>query len=403
MTENNDNQFKLHEIVISVAALALFGVLFTSTQLFKSPFIVFGVIIFVLFPFRKSKLIKVILSLSIIIFLLWFFHEITQLLVPFVVAFIISYILNPLVEFLGKKNISRTLSSLIILLGFVAIIVVAFIFLIPIIVKQFTDFINSLPSTFVSIQNWVNIVFLPWLASFGIPTQDIQSNFVSGLPGRMSALFEVFIGGLSGVFGTLSVILSQIVNIILIPFLTFYLLKDFDDIKSLIKNLLPNKSKNKIINIIRKIDDLMGRYLRGTFLVVLIHAVFVSVSLTILGVKYSIFLGAIAGFLDLIPYFGLLISLTLSSIVAIFSGSPGVQIPFTILTYVVANLLETTIFAPKIIGSKIGLHPVILILSLLIFSYFFGFIGLIIALPTVSILLMFFKEWMEKRSGKVSE
>lgn len=403
MTEENNYQVKVHEIIISVIAIALFSVLFSSTQLFKSPFIVFGVLIFVLFPFRKSKLIKIILTLSVLVFLIWFLNEIVQLLVPFIIAFLISYVLNPLVTLLNRKKLSRALSSLMILLTFVGIIILISIFLIPVIITQFTEFIHNIPSAFNDIQNWVNTVLLPWMASIGLPTQDIQTKLVSGISGQLSSIFDVFVGGLSKIFGTLSIILSQIVNIILIPFLTFYILKDFDEIKELVKNLLPIDKKQKIINNIHRIDDLMGSYLRGAITVALINGILVSIFLSIIGVKYSILLGAISGLLDLIPYFGLLISLALSTIVALLGNAPGVQVPFTILTYIGLNILETSFLAPKIIGSKIGLHPAILILSLLIFSYFFGFIGLLIALPTVSIILMFFKDWMDRRTLRREE
>lgn len=400
MTENNNNQFRTHEIIISIISVTLFGVLFVSTQLFKSPFIVFGVIIFTLLPFRRSKLIRIIFSLSVLIFLIWFFHEISQLLLPFIIAFLISYILNPLVEMLSRRKLSRSLSSLLILLGFVGVIVLVSIFLIPIIVAQFAEFINNLPRTFLIIQNWLNFQLLPWLASLGIPTQDLQSKILSDLPGKLSTIFNVFIGGLSGIFSTLSVILSQLVNIILIPFLTFYILKDFDDIKSLVKSLLPKEKRTEIIANIRRVDELMGNYLRGALTVALINGILVTILLSIIGVKYSILLGAIAGLLDLIPYFGLLISLALSTTVALFSGNPGLQVTLTALTFIGLNLLETSFLAPKIIGKKIGLHPAILILSLLVFSYFFGFLGLLIALPTVSIILMFVKDWLAKRSSE---
>lgn len=403
MSDNN-SQYKIHEIIISIIALTLFGLLFTTTQLFKSPFIVFGVIIFILFPFKRSRLIKIILSLSTIIFLLWFFNEISQLLIPFIVAFIISYILNPLVEFLSKRKLSRAVSSLLILLVFIGIIVVSAIFLIPVIIFQFTQLINIIPSGFINIQNWVNVTLVPWLTSLGIPTNDLQDKIVNGLSGKLSAIFEAFVGSLSKLFGTLSIILSQIINLILIPFLTFYILKDFDDIKALVRNLLPVKKKAKIIENFHKIDNLMGSYLRGALTVALINGILVSIILTILGIKYSILLGAISGLLDLIPYFGLLISMTLSTIVALLSNSPGVQVPFTIITYIGLNILETSFLAPKIIGSKIGLHPAVLILSLLVFAYFFGFVGLLIALPAVSVILMFFREWMEKKAnGKIEE
>jgi predicted PurR-regulated permease PerM len=96
----------------------------------------------------------------------------------------------------------------------------------------------------------------------------------------------------------------------------------------------------------------------------------------------------------------LLVSITIKVIVALFSGDPGLQIPLVILLYLLQNLLETSYIIPKIIGERIGLHPALLILSLLVFSYFFGFVGLLIALPAVSIVIMFVKEWLEKREAK---
>lgn len=164
------------------------------------------------------------------------------------------------------------------------------------------------------------------------------------------------------------------------------------------RNYFLKGKRETAVKYYHKIDDLLGKYVRGALLVALINGTLVSIFLSILGIKYSIFLGAISGLLDLIPYFGLLISLTISSAVAIFSGNPSTQVPLTIITYIALNILETSFLAPKIIGGKIGLHPAILILSLLIFAYFLGFVGLIIALPTVSIIIMFFKEWLAKRN-----
>nr|HMQ80858.1 AI-2E family transporter [Ignavibacteria bacterium] len=117
-------------------------------------------------------------------------------------------------------------------------------------------------------------------------------------------------------------------------------------------------------------------------------------------VKFAVFLGALGIVLNIIPYFGLLVEITLAVIVSLFSGDPGFQIPLVILLYLAQNLLETSFIIPKIVGNRIGLHPALLILSLFVFSYFFGFIGMLIALPTMSIIIMFFKEWMASREEK---
>ena len=138
MDELKEQSVRTYEVIISITALALFGVLFTVTELFKSSFIVLGVILFILFPFRRSRLIKVILWLSVIIFTLWFLHSLAQILIPFIIAFLLSYILNPLVDFLTIRKIPRTVSSLLIIFGFIGLLVLAAIFIVPIILLQFT-------------------------------------------------------------------------------------------------------------------------------------------------------------------------------------------------------------------------------------------------------------------------
>ena len=400
--ENRENTNRIYEVVVSVTALTLFGVLFTVTELFHNPFIVFGVIIFVLYPFRKSKLIKIILTLSSIIFSLWFLHSISALLAPFLAAFIISYTLNPLVEYLSRSKMSRTAASALILGVFVIIAATAILLLTPPIVSQFTELINSLPSALSDLQNWISVILIPKLESIGIPTADIQNKLTQDLPTKLENIINGLLSSLSGIFAGLSVVLTQLVNIILIPFLTFYILKDFDEIKQLVKNLFPSAKRKTISEYYNKIDLQLGSFIRGQLIVSLIHGILVYIFLSILGVKFAVFLGAIGVVLNIIPYFGLLVEITLAVIVSLFSGDPGFHIPLVIIIYLLQNLSETSFIIPKIIGERIGLHPAILILSLFVFSYFFGFIGMLIALPTMSVIIMFFKQWLASREEKAA-
>lgn len=392
-----DNNFKIHEIIISAASLVLFGVLFTVTDLFHNPFIVFGVILFVLIPYRRSKLIKIILSLSSIIFVLWFLHSISNILAPFLISFIIAYALNPLAEKMTTQKISRTLASLIILLTFIIISVTTGILLAPPIAEQFSELIKSLPNALNDLQMWINTVLLPKFDSWGIPTEELQTKLSEDLPNKLENILNSLLSGLSGLFAGISIVLTQIVNIILIPFITFYILKDFDKIKSLVKELIPEKSQETAIEYYHKIDKTLGSFIRGQLTVSILHGIIVYIFLSIIGIKFSAFLGAAGIVLNIIPYFGLLVEITLSSTTAFFSGDPGFQVPAVIICYLVLNIAETSYISPKIIGERIGLHPALLILSLFIFSYFFGFIGMLIALPTMSIIVMLFKEWLNYR------
>lgn len=399
MNKPAEQDYTTYEVIISLIAIALFGVLFSVTELFKSPFIVYAVILLVLYPFRKSKLIKVILSLSTIIFIVWFLNSIAQLLIPFIIAFLLAYILNPLVNWLTTKNFSRTLSSLLIILVFLGLITLLVIFLAPPIVNQFSELAASMPVAIKGLGEWFNKVLLPKLAELGIPSKTIEEKVINELPARLEQLLNTLLNSLSGLFSGLSLVLTQLVNLILIPFLTFYLLKDFDNLKSLTKTLFPASKREIALGYYHKIDNLMGSFLRGSLICAIIHGVGVYIFLEILGIKYAVFISSLSALLNIIPYVGLLISITITVIVALFSGDPGLQIPLVILLYLLQNLLETSYIIPKIIGERIGLHPALLILSLLVFSYFFGFVGLLIALPVVSIIIMFVKEWLDKREA----
>lgn len=386
----------------------LFGVLFTVTELFHNPFIVFGVILFVLIPFRKSKLIKIILSLSSIIFSLWFIHSISNLLAPFIAALIISYALNPLVEKISEgvlfgRKINRTIASAIILVAFLIISAVSILLLAPPIAAQFAELIKSLPAALNDLQSWINFILIPKLNSYGIPTADIQNKLSQELPAKLENLINTLLSGLSGLFTGISVVLTQVVNLILIPFLTFYIMKDFDNLKTLVRDLFPAKSREKVSEYYQKVDNLLGSFIRGQLIVSVIHGIIVYIFLSLLGVKFAVFLGAIGIVLNIIPYFGLLVEITLAVIVSLFSGDPGFQIPLVIILYLALNLLETSFIIPKIVGNRIGLHPALLILSLFVFSYFFGFIGMLIALPSMSIIIMLFKEWLASKDNKEPE
>jgi predicted PurR-regulated permease PerM len=398
MTKENGNIAKSYEIVISVAAFVLFGVLFTVTELFKSPFIVFGVILITLYPFRKNSVVKISITVSFVIFLLWIFNSLLGILFPFFAAFILAYIFNPVVEAMGRKNISRTIASLIIILVFAAVITLLIIFLAPPIVSQFSELISAIPGAAQGLGEWFQKVLIPKAAEWGLPTESIQEKILNVLPSRIEQILNTLLNSLSGLFAGISIILTQVVNLILIPFLTFYLLKDFNDIKALVKSLFPYSKRSAAISYYHKIDDMMGSFLRGSLVCAVIHGVGVYIFLAVLGIKYSIFLSALSALLNVIPYVGLLLSIAVTVIAALFSGDPGLQVPLVIILYLVQNLLETSYIIPKIIGDRMGIHPAVLILSLMVFSYFFGFVGMLIAMPVVSILLMLFKEWQVKRS-----
>ena len=201
----------------------------------------------------------------------------------------------------------------------------------------------------------------------------------------MTAIVNAVLGLLTGV----SSIAMQLLNIVIIPFLLFFLLKDFPVIGARFVGLFPADRRPDVHAFMATVDGVMGRYVRGAVFVALIQGAIAALALWIIGVSSPLVLGLMTGLLDFIPYIGLATSLAVASIVALFSGEPvGTKVLAVVIVYLSQKLLEATVLAPKIIGAQVGLHPVVLILSLLVFGYFLGFLGLLIAVPVTALLLV---------------
>ena len=210
----------------------------------------------------------------------------------------------------------------------------------------------------------------------------------------LTTLFEGLFGFVTGA----SSLMFHLINLIIIPFLFFYLVKDFPHLLEGATSLIPSASRKQVRAIGRKVDEILGKYFRGAIIVAIIQGTISTIGLTIIGVNYALVLGIMSGILDFIPYVGLLTSLVVSCIVATLSGDPVLtKVISVIVLYLSQKLLEAVVLGPKIIGSQVGMHPVLLILSLLVFGYFLGFIGILIAVPATALMVAFLNEAMFAR------
>ena len=158
--------------------------------------------------------------------------------------------------------------------------------------------------------------------------------------------------------------------------------------------------EEKVYRVIDTADAILGRYFRGAVIVAVLQGFIAFAGLWFLGVDYPVVLGIMTGILNFIPYVGLLTSLVVASIVAVFSGGPiMIKVLGVVVLYLAQKLLEATVLGPKIVGSQVGLHPVLLILCLLVFGHFLGFVGLLIAVPVTAVLMAFFREWEAAREA----
>lgn len=399
-------EFGKIETLILVAGILLVLLLVYTIQVIVSPFIVLGSILFVLYPLRSHSLARNFMWLSVILFILWFVYSILGILAPFAVALLAAYLLHPFITWLEKWRIPRWLSSIVVILLGIAVLTVIALLVLPIAFGQFSGILDAASVIANDFTNWMfsNRVEVS-LRKYGISTQQLRDLLTNSFAPRLEVIMKGLLVGALGLVSGVSTVISRIVNMVIIPFLSFYILKDFPIIRHRVKLLFPISKRDRVSGYYHSIDLLLGRYIRGAITVAGINAILVTFFFTIFGIQYPLVLGIVAGVLDLIPYFGLVIMLVLSVIVASFSSSlvAGHMI-LAASTIGALHIFEAAVLSPKIIGSKVGIHPVLLIMSLLVFSFFLGFIGLLIAVPTTAIVIMLVREWEEekKQSARIS-
>jgi predicted PurR-regulated permease PerM len=389
--------------LVIVAALVLLIVFLYTIQIVISPFLILGVIIFILYPVRKNPIARRILWTAILLFIFWFLYMVSGILVPFFISFGIAYILNPTIGKLEKRGVPRWVSALGFIITVITFIVFLLIMLMPIVIQQFNDLLQSVSSAVADIGVWLREGdIFERLEATGIPPENIQ-NFVNQeiIPALenfsiliIEAMFDFFLG--------LSGMLTQLINLVIVPFLSFYLMKDFPAVKRRVKLMIPDEFQPDVVYYYRKIDAMLGRYVRGYIVLASINGTLAGLLLYTFGIKYAAVMGIITFLLDFIPYFGLVVTMILAGIVGFLSDPPVLLRAFLALMSIGSlAILENYVLAPFILGKPIGLHPVVLILCLLIFGYFLGFLGLIIALPTTAIIILFAKEWDVRRRERL--
>ncbi len=387
----------VHEIIILVAATILLVALGYAVSSVLSPFVLLGSLIYLLYPLRENPLPQRMLWLAVFLFVLWFMDSLSGLLAPFIVAFLLAYILNPVVTHLSRR-LPRWAASLFVVLLLLSLCVGCFFFMIPVAIDQFQSILTGIRLIAQDLAGSVESgALFDILSGYGIPVERSRELIAQQLAPRLEGLLTALFQGLFGFVTSISSIALHLINIVIIPFLVLYLLMDFPLITDRFHRFAPVARRTQAAEMARKIDKLLGRYFRGAIIVAVIQGTISATGLWLIGVPYALILGIMTGILNFIPYVGLITSLVVSSVVALFSGEPvAVKVAEVIVLYLSQKLLEATVLGPKIIGTQVGLHPVMLILCLFVFGYFLGFVGLLIAVPATALILAGMKEWEEK-------
>lgn len=384
-----------YENVTIIGGLILFMLLIYTIQSLLSPFLIIFSIIFLLYPLRTYPVAKNIMLLAGLLFIFWFFRAVEGILAPFILSLFLAYLLHPIVTKIERWGIPRWTSALFIILCIVALLIILVLVALPRVISQFEGILQAIGFMSSQFTHWLfEGRLIKVLQKYGVSTSQMQQIITNTVAPRVEDVVKNMMQIIFNLLGSVSLVVSGIVNLIILPFITFYMLKDFPLVKYRLKMLVPRKRRDEATSIYNQIDDVVGRYIRGTTIIGIFDACAVITGFSILSVQYALILGILSGILFFIPYFGFITMMITAAVVTTLSGEASATQVFTVLGYLVAlHIVENFILSPRIIGKKVGLHPIVLLLSIFLFGYLFGFIGLLIAIPAAGSIIVVVKDW----------
>jgi len=304
-------------------------------------------------------------------------------LLPFVAGLALAYFLDPLCDRLEKWGCGRALATTVVLLGFGVFVIVVLLLLIPLIQAQVGGLIASLPALVAVLVARVEPLLR--LADEHLSPEDL-ANLKSALSSQAGSVMQ-WIGAAFATVLTGSLALVNILSLIFItPVVTFYMLRDWDRLVARLDGCLPREHADVIRTQARLIDQTLAGYARGQAVVCLVLGVFYAVGLSLVGLDYGVVVGVLAGVLSFVPYVGTITGFVTSMGLAFGQFSDPLSIGLVFGIFLVGQVLEGYVLTPRLVGDRIGLHPVWVIFALLAGGALFGFVGVLLGLPAAAVV-----------------
>jgi len=314
------------------------------------------------------------LAAAAFLFVLW---ALGNVILPFIVGGAIAYFLDPVADRLERAGLSRVLATAIIFVFLVAIVIVSLLVIIPVLIQQTNDLIQSTPDLFNQLRSSLTERF-PNIMEDGSPLRQSLGSIGQTIQERGGELLQQVLSSAAGVVNVL-------VFLVVAPVVAFYLLLDWDKMVARIDDLLPRDHAETIRMLAGEIDRTLASFIRGQGTVCLILGTFYAVALMVVGLQFGLVVGLIAGLLTFIPYVGALVGGVLSVGLALFQfWGDWWMIVAVAAIFQVGQMVEGNILTPKLVGSSVGLHPVWLIFALSAFGTLFGFVGMLVAVPVAA-------------------
>lgn len=314
--------------------------------------------------------------------LLWL---LAPVLTPFIVGAVLAYALHPAVERLAARRVPRLLAVLTVEVVFIVVLCAVLLLIVPILSKELPLLREQIPA----LADRLNRTLSPWLAQWGVnvalDTAGIKAFVLKVLDANLedwlaTALSSARIGG--------SILLALVGNAVLVPVVLFYLLMDWPQIVARTQSFVPPRRRPQVDAFLEECDAVLGQYLRGQLLVMLILAAFYSIGLALFGFDLALPVGVFTGLAIFIPYLGFGLGLLLALLAGLLQFASWYGVIAVAVVYGIGQVVESLYLTPRLVGERIGMDPLMVIFALLAFGHLFGFVGVLVALPLSALLVV---------------
>lgn len=334
--------------------------------------------------------VNILVTLVLTAAAMWLFAPVSGALL---VAWLLAYLLAPSVAWLEKRGLGRSpaclLTYTLALLG----LVVLLLLLLPALIEQISRFLQNLPAVLEHWQNqwWPKVAaFFGWKAEFdGTSILETVREYLQRMDiSQLSPWAAWGASAVASVFGAILVL----VNALLVPLVAFYLLRDWHIISGRIRARVPKKISKTCIKLTREADEMISRFLRGQLSIMLILAVLYGIGLSVIGIPNALAIGLLAGALSFVPYLGLIMGLAAALLMSMWAFGFDAHLWMVLALFAAVQVFESFYLTPKVLGDKLGLHPVVILLALVIAGDRFGFAGLLMAVPITAAGMVLIRE-----------
>lgn len=329
---------------------------------------------------HKWQLAALVLGIGL---LLW---ALGPVLTPFVIAALLAYLGDPMVDRLERLRLSRSGAVVIVFLLMTLALVGVVLLLIPLLERQVSTFIDQFPRY----REWFTGTVLPWITErTGVEIEGFDLEYLYGMlrdHWKQAGGFAATV--LGGISRSGMVIIGWLVNLALIPVVAFYLLRDWDVMVEKIRLLIPRRIEPVISRLSREADSVLGGFLRGQLSVMVALGAIYSIGLWMVGIDLALLIGMVAGLVSFIPYLGAIVGVGAGLIAAMVQHGDLTHVLLVGLVFAVGQTLESVVLTPFLVGDRIGMHPVAVIFAVMAGGQLFGFVGVLVALPVAAVVMV---------------